>query len=45
MEWQLFDLGDTATLADYLEIIEDGLVYAFEFKIEDGHLYFRETTP
>lgn len=39
--WTLFKT-DSYTVSDILSIIDDALCYLFEFKIENGQLYFRE---
>ena len=40
--WEEMSLGITATLSDYLEIIDDALCFGFEFKVENFKIYFKE---
>lgn len=40
--WEEFKLIPSATISDYLEIIDDAQCFGFEFKVEAGKVYFRE---
>lgn len=40
--WHLVDLS-LYTVEEMLNIIDDALCYGFEFKVENGQLYYRET--
>ena len=39
--WTKFNT-DSYTVTEVLQIIDDALCYLFEFKIENGQLYYRE---
>lgn len=39
--WTKFNT-DSYTLQEILSIIDDALCHGFEFKVEDGKLYYRE---
>ena len=41
MEWTLFDISHE-NVETTLEIIEDAIIYGFEFKVENGNIYYRE---
>ena len=40
--WYKFNTGLTDNITEVLKIIDDGLCYGFEFKVENHKLYFRE---
>lgn len=40
--WNAFKPNKSLTLEEALEIIDDGLVHGFEFKVENGCIYYRE---
>ena len=40
--WTKFNT-DSYTVGEILSIIDDALCYCFEFKIDNGELYYRET--
>ena len=40
--WQEFSTGLTTSISEVMKIIDDALCYAFEFKVENHKLYFRE---
>lgn len=40
--WAEFTLVQSATIDDYLEIIDDAQCFGFEFKVENGKVFFRE---
>ena len=42
IRWEILNLGESATLADYLEIIEDATCYGFIFKIENHTVYWAD---
>lgn len=41
MLWTLFDTS-YENVETVMEIIEDAIIYGFEFKVENGNLYYRE---
>ena len=40
--WKEFSTGLTTSISEVMKIIDDGLCYGFEFKVENHKLYFRE---
>ena len=41
MEWTLLK-SDNITVGEFINIFEDSSCYGFEFKVENGNIYFRE---
>lgn len=42
-KWQTIPNNITESSVEYLyNIIDDALTHSFEFKVEDGQIYFRE---
>ena len=40
--WVLVDTRITqTTIEDFMKIVEDALSHGFEFKVENGNIYFR----
>lgn len=41
-DWKRATDLEYVVFTDALEIIDDATVHSFEFKIDNGHLYYRE---